>query len=160
MLLTPPVDCGSFFGKQLSSDLLAKLNPTAKKNGIFGCEFFALFGAFLLWGCGAMGAVVIYTDNNAVRDSMIACHSPNAIARKIFVATLGWECERQLTPWYTRIPTDSNLAGGPSRLKFDDVLRLGACSCEKNVVWCWDELVAFAAKWGEDQASTPSRVSK
>ena len=35
-----------------------------------------------------MDAVAIYTDNNAVRDSMISCHTANDVAKKILVALL------------------------------------------------------------------------
>ena len=54
-------------------------------------------------------AVVIYTDNNGVRDTLIACTTRNAVARKILTATLALESMLQLTPWYARVPTDSNL---------------------------------------------------
>ena len=55
-------------------------------------------------------AVVIYTDNNGVRDSLISCVSRNVAAKKILVATMALECTKQITPWYARVPTDSNLS--------------------------------------------------
>ena len=67
-----------------------------------------------------------YTDNNDVRDSLIAGHTTNVLARGILNATLGLEFEHQLTPWYARVPHDSNLADGPSRLDFGVCLQLGA----------------------------------
>ena len=36
---------------------------------IYECEFFALFCVFSWWGDDVNEAVVIYTDNNAVRDA-------------------------------------------------------------------------------------------
>ena len=64
-----------FFSQRLSEHMVKALNPTCKKNAIFECEFFALFCVFLLWGDEISGAVVIYTDNNVVRDVLIACHT-------------------------------------------------------------------------------------
>ena len=147
-----------FFGQRLSPELLKRLNPTSKKNATFECEFFAFFTAFLLWGSETMDAVVIYTDNNAVRDSMTSCHTANDVAKKILAATLGVECEQQLTPWYSRVPMDSNLADGPSRLKFDQ--RLGACISNVDLQKVWDKLEALAEKWGEEQAPALSQVQK
>lgn len=127
--------------------MIATLNPTAKKNAIFEGDFFALFCAFLAWGHEMSDAVVIYT-NDAVRDALIACHAANTLARKILVAALGLECEKQLAPWYARVTTDSNLADGPSRLQLERVLQL--------------ELLALAyyKKWGKTRPSKLSHVSK
>ena len=55
------------------------------------CEFFALFCAFLVWGRDLSGAVVTYTDNNAVRDALMAGHTANSLARKILIARLVWK---------------------------------------------------------------------
>ena len=142
-----------FFSNQLSSAMVQALNPLYKKNAIFECEFFALFCAFLLWGDDISGAVVMYTDNNAVRDVMIACHTNNELAKVILVATLGLECEKQLQPWYARIPTDSNMADGPSRMFVDRLIQLGATACNLDVNQCWDAMLAYAEKWGENQAT-------
>lgn len=59
--------------------------------------------------------MVIYIDNNAVRDFLIACYTKNDISRRILVATLIMEMKLQLFPWYARVPTDSNMADAPSR---------------------------------------------
>ena len=40
---------------------------------------------------------MIYIDNNAVRDALIAGHTANTLVRKILIATLGLESELQLT---------------------------------------------------------------
>ena len=59
-----------FFSHKLSDEMVRTLNPTNKKSAIFECEFFALFCAFWLWGDVIIDAVVIYTDNNGVRDAL------------------------------------------------------------------------------------------
>ena len=129
------VQCSSFQqGNQFFSShkgvwclmlMLSVFNPAGKQTAIFKCEFFALFCAFLLWGDRVTNAVVIYTDNNGVRDSLISCVSRNVTAKKILVATMALECTKQLTPWYARIPPDSNLSDGPSRLNCQKVLDHG-----------------------------------
>ena len=73
--------------------MIHALNLAGKKSAIYECEFFALFCVFLVWSKDVSSAVVLYTDNNDVRDALIAGHTTNALARKIVVATLGLECE-------------------------------------------------------------------
>ena len=81
-----------FFSKGVDLEFDSCFEPSWQKV----CEFFALFCA----GRDPSGAVVTYTDNNAVRDALIAGHTANSLARKILIATLGLESELQLTPWY------------------------------------------------------------
>ena len=71
--------------------LIHALNLAGKKSAIYECEFFALFCVFLVWSKDVSSAVFFYTDNNDVRDALIAGHATNALARKIVVATLGLE---------------------------------------------------------------------
>ena len=142
-----------FFPQRLSDVMLSVFNPAGKQTAIFKCEFFALFCAFLLWGDRVTNAVVIYTDNNGVRDSLISCASRNVTAKKILVATMALECTKQLTPWYARIPPDSNLSDGPSKLNCQKVLDMGAKECKLDPSASWDELVALYESWGEQQAT-------
>jgi len=109
VLFTPEGKPVQFFSQRLSEQMIADLNPGSRKTAIFECEFLALFCAMLIWG-SSVSAVVVYTDNNAVRDAMISCHTTNHVAKKILIATLSLESELQLAPWYARVPTDSNTA--------------------------------------------------
>ena len=120
VLFNPAGQKVSFISQRLGDEMLKRLNPSGKKTAIYESEFFALFCAFLIWLPRLPNSVVIYTDNNAVRDTLISCCSSGGIAKKILVATLALECEGQLTPWYARVPTDSNCADAPSRLVTDD----------------------------------------
>jgi hypothetical protein len=45
------------------------------------------------------------------------------------------------------------MADGPSRLKVEHLLSLGVYNCDLDVSRCWDAVLAFADKWGEEQAS-------
>ena len=91
------------------------MNPgNARKTIIYECEFLALFAAFWKWSEVIKGSLVIDTDNNAVRDTMIACSTKNKVAMMIMVANLALESKQSLWPWYGRVPTDSNFADAPS----------------------------------------------
>ena len=76
-----------FFSKGVDLEFDSCFEPSWQKV----CEFFALFCAFLVWGRDLSGAVVTYTDNNAVRDALIAGHTANSLARKILIARLVWK---------------------------------------------------------------------
>ena len=118
----------------------------------------ALYCAFLVWGHELSNAVAIFTDNNAVRDALISCCTSNAVARKLLIATLGLECEWQLTPWYSRVPADSNCADAPSRLTTKQLEAQEAVVTTLGVDFCRGEMLRLQDKWGEEQApaSIPS----
>ena len=137
-----------FFSQRLSEDMLKLLNPQCRKTAIFECEFFALACALLLWGDFIGGSAVLYTDNNAVRDALISCNTTNCVARKLLVASLALEYNKQICPWYARVPTDSNLSDGPSRLDPTKVIALGASLQEIDALDCWTQLSALAVTWG------------
>ena len=153
VLFTPAGKPTLFFSQKLSDKMVSVLNPSGKQTAMFECEFFALFCAFLLWGDRVTSAVVIYTDNNGVRDSLISCISRNVTAKKILAATMALECTKQLTPWYARIPTDSNLSDGPSRFNCQKVLDMGAEECKLDPFASWEQLVPLSESWGEQQAT-------
>ena len=151
----------AFFSEKLEDSILAVLNPDGtKKTIIFECEFLALFAAFWKWNAMITGALVIYTDNNAVRDAMISCNTKNSVARSILVATLILESERCLWPWYSRVPTDSNFADAPSRFSISKLLQLGAVRYCLDVGKCWEHVEATSKIWGEQQAATISQLPK
>ena len=121
-----------FFFHKLSDAMARNLNPSNKKSAIYECDFFVFFCSFWLWGDVITDAVVIYTDNNGVRDTLISCGTQNSIAKKILTATLVLESTKQITPWYARVPTDSNLSDGPSRCSCDKVGSTGAVRCDST----------------------------
>ena len=112
--------------------MVRNLKPSNKKSVIYECDYFALCCYFWLWGDVITDAVVIYTDNNGVRDALISCGTQNSIAKKILTATLVLESTKQITPWYARVPTDSNLSDGPSRCSCDKVGSTGAVRCDST----------------------------
>ena len=106
-----------FFSHKISDAVVKFLNlGLTKKTAIFECEFFAAFCAFWLWGPLVNSAIVLYTDNNGVRDTLISCVSRHAIARMMLIAVLALEAELQLIPWYARVPDRLKLVGRPIKI--------------------------------------------
>lgn len=142
----------AFSSHRLTGEVVILLNTLGKQFAIFECEFFALFCAFLLWENRITDAVVIYTDNNGVRDTLISCISKHVVARKILIATLALECTKHITPWYARVPTDSNMSDGPSRFRCEKLLALGTAQCSLDGAACW---TAFTALYENGENNRP-----
>ena len=68
--------------------------------------------------------VVIHTDNDAVRDPFIACHTSSQNSFPILDAILAAENEAKCNAWITRVPTESNISDDPSRLQIDPFAKL------------------------------------
>ena len=141
VLFNPDGQPVQFFSHRLSDAVVECLNPQSrKKSAIFECEFFAVFCAFLVWGSDISDAAVIYTDNNGVRDTLISCVTRNPVASVILTGTLALESLLQITPWYARVPTDSNYADAPSRFSIDKLLAMGATRYNVDGHDCWARL--------------------
>ena len=141
-----------FFSERLTPQILLDVNPSNKKTIIFECELFALLCSIMVGSNLMGGSTVFYTDNNAVRDCLISCSAGNVIARRMLVAVLALESTEQFTAWYARVPTDSNMADDPSRLKTDRMLQLGVLQDKLDVAELWERHLALATAWGEEQA--------
>ena len=73
-----------FFATSLKDNRVDEINKSQRKTVIFELELFAILCAVIGWkrfitNC----AVVVYTDNDAVRDCLIACNTSSSNARPI-----------------------------------------------------------------------------
>ena len=71
-------------------------------------------------------------------------------------STVALECENQLTPWYSCVPTDSNSADAPSRLVCKGLLAAGVEQTVVDVLECWQGMQLLSLKWGEEQSAAVS----
>ena len=87
------------------------MNKSQRKTIIFELELFAILCAVIggkqfITNC----AVVVYTDNDAVRDCLISCNTSSSNARPILDPYLKVEFQISFNAWMSRVPTDSNIA--------------------------------------------------
>ena len=67
-----------FFSGNLDKYHVALLNPKGSKTIIIEFEFFAVLIAYKAWAKEVAGSqLVVFIDNNAVRDSLISCDTSN-----------------------------------------------------------------------------------
>ena len=143
-----------FFSERMSEMLLQKVNVTGRKTIIFECEFWAILCAMYIWkrflsGCN----VVVYTDNDGVRDSLIACHCSSENAMPILDACIRMESSLGWNVWYNRVPTESNVADDPSRLETSE---LQQCGCFHDNLQCEDLwLLLIENRGGDSPAASP-----
>ena len=134
------------------------MNKSQRKTIIFELELFAILCAVIGWkqfitNC----AVVVYTDNDAVRDCLISCNTSSSNARPILDPYLKVEFQISFNAWMSRVPTDSNIADAPSRGDCESLRSLGASETEVNVEMVWNDVQEFQMRGGGNvqQRSSP-----
>ena len=68
---------------------------------------------------------MLFIDNDSARHALIKGYTPSGASARLVAAF--WETEATLASysWVDRVPSLSNIADGPSRLRFDEVVELG-----------------------------------
>ena len=131
-------------------------NVTSRKTAIFELESFAIFCPFEVSRNVLRGAqLVAYTDNDGVRDSLIACQTSSVNGEPILEACLKIEYELGVNLWMSRVHTDSNIADDPSRGHVEPLVSSGCCRQHVNVRLMWNALLDVSR--GEALASNAFR---
>ena len=97
-------NCVRFFSELVSTSLLEARNVSHKKTIIFELEFFAIWCALNVWAQYIESSpLVVFTDNDAVRDSLIGCRTNSDNASVILEACLRQEFSLALNLWVARV---------------------------------------------------------
>ena len=134
------------------------INKSQRKTVVFELELFAILCAVICWKQFVTNcAIVIYTDNDAVRDCLISCNTSSGNARPILDLYLKVEFEASFNAWMSSVPTDSNIADAPSRGDCQSLLSLGASKTEVNVDLVRNHVQEFQIRGGgnDQQRSSP-----
>ena len=134
-----------FFSQEICKELLDVINVTSRKTAIFELEFFAIFCSFQLWRNFLKGAqLVVYADNDGVRDSLISCQTSSVNGEPVLEACLKIEYECGMNLWMSRVPTDSSIADNLSRGHLEPLLSGGCCRQHVDVQLMWNALLDVA----------------
>jgi len=116
VLVGPFANKVAFFSISLDEDQMGILGADTKKTIIFEAELLAMVVAFSVWKevLSAM-SMICFVDNNSARDVAISGNGRNFTANLLIDFLLKLEMSSCTTPWYTRVPTPSNVADEPSR---------------------------------------------
>ena len=130
VLVNPLGQIEAFFSVSLTDDQMKLLGYGEKKTIIFEAELLAMVVAFAEWrDLIAARSLLCFIDNNSARDVAISGSGRNATANFLVESLLKLEMATSTTPWYSRVPTPSNIADGPSRGEILDLVAGGV----KNV---------------------------
>ena len=126
VLINPSGSIVSFFGGEVPAKLMSVL-LSKSKNPIYELEVLPVVVSAWLWGQQMQSSQVCwYLDNEAGRSAYIKGHGATMVAAEMVNDFTNVEMQRQLKSWFARVPSLSNLADSPSRLKDDFLLGLGA----------------------------------
>ena len=115
VLVNPLGEKVSFFALDLSEQQMNALGDDWKKTIIFRAELLAMVLAFSVRRSRIMStAFVCFMDNNSARDVAISGCGRNSVANSLIEFLLKLEMASNVTPWYARVPTPSNVADSPS----------------------------------------------
>ena len=105
---------------------MSSLGADSKKTIIFEAELLALVLAFAVWKTSLEAVPLIcFVDNNSARDVAISGAGRNSTARALVGFLLKLEMAVCAAPWYSRVPTPSNIADDPSRGDVSKMLQEG-----------------------------------
>ncbi len=111
-------------------------------------EILPVLVAMRLWAHHLQGKkIVCFIDNDSARGALVKGYSP-VKASAYLIQLIGIEeAKLSLFTWFSRLPSESNIADGPSRLAFDRVQRLGAVLDDFTVP---EDIVAGELGWVAD----------
>ena len=58
--------------------------------------------------------MVFYVDTDGVRDVLISCNTADPVGSEMLTTVLELEGAFQISSWFTRVPSKSNIADNPS----------------------------------------------
>eukprot|EP00435_Cladocopium_sp_Y103_P074784 s23_g51.t1 len=116
-----------FFGMHLPDFVTGVWAAGGRKNLVFEAEILPYALALECWAELMRDRhVIIFIDNDGARHGWISAMADSKHARLILHKGTLSESLLSVTPFFSRVPTASNLADGPSRLSFELCWRIGA----------------------------------
>ena len=70
--------------------------------------------------------VISFIDNDAARYSLINANSSSETVADLLMINCVLDSTHDLSCWYERVASDSNIADAPSRLDFEELIELGS----------------------------------
>ena len=123
----------SFFSERLPDSFMQALSENSE-NPIFELELLPVLASYMIWREWIRHSqIVIYIDNTGAKDVLQAATGGHGLGHLILCECLKDENLLGLKPWFSRVPSFSNLADAPSR---GDVHALLASGCSwMRVQW-------------------------
>ena len=116
-----------YFGHVVDSNLVATWGPPDKTQHIFEAEVLPYALALTVWGSTVKGCCIFaFIDNEAAKASWITGSATADAAQRILHNGTRLEADLDVWPFFSRVPTHSNMGDDPSRGRFEMLEKLGA----------------------------------
>ena len=119
-------DCVECFGFQVSQEQVDSWKTRLHQSQVIGqAELYPVLVAKKTWAAKLRNQRVIhFVDNEAARLGLVKAYSPVLPSLAIIMDCLRWDYDNGCESWFSRVPSKSNIADGPSRLDFSLVIDL------------------------------------
>ena len=146
VLFDPSDNALLFFGALVDMSIVAYWSGGGEKEMmIHQAELFPVFLSRTTWSSRLWRRRnLTFVDNDGARDCLIKGYSAVEPSGHILGAVGIAENRLESDSWYTRVPSEGNIADGPSRLEFDEIRALGGKECD----------IVFPSNWRVDRAPT------
>ena len=135
VLFLPDDNSITAFGSKIPEPVVNSWRGLGSKQVIHQAELLPVLIALLMWSSHLNGRrVFIFVDNEGAKSALINHSSSNFYSRKILRAVAEIVTDHNIFVWFGRVPSKSNIADGPSRLKFETVQKLNNASI-RQVDW-------------------------
>ena len=130
-----------FFGLVVPEWVCRERGRVGGEGQVIGqAELASILLAKRLWAARLEGArTIFFIDNNSAREGLIRGYSPIVASARIIAESWLEDSLAASFPWYDRVPGPSNVADGPSRLDFDEIVKMGGVQDEPSTAsgWAW-----------------------
>jgi len=115
-----------YFGAVVPEGISKSWKSSEMQTQVIGqAELFPALVARLTWGSALENRrVIFFIDNESARIALARAYSPVLPSLNLVMQCLWWDFEHRVHAWYARVPTDCNIADGPSRMDPEEVRRL------------------------------------
>ena len=134
----------SWFGLQVPMGMLEQFMTDGRETIIGELETLTVALSLLLWGeyvCSSQ--LMIYIDNEGAKFALIRGYSDAPAITSICVLTATALDKEMILPWYSRVPSSSNIADFPSRNTSHQMLSLELQTPEAEVMETLQESLKF-----------------
>ena len=147
VLVSPTGSVVCWFGIQLSLKSLSSLLGKDRQTVIGEMETLAVAVSLMLWGPSvASSKLLIYIDNEGSRFSLIKGYSTAPAITRICALASNALDSYCIMPWFSRVPSLSNLADLPSRDVGHKLLPISLESSHESVAEVVEECLQFVGK--------------
>ena len=147
VLVSPTGSVVCWFGIQLSLKSLSSLLGKDRQTVIGEMETLAVAVSLMLWGPSvASSKLLIYIDNEGSRFSLIKGYSTAPAITRICALASNALDSYCIMPWFSRVPSLSNLADLPSRDVGHKLLPISLKSSHESVAEVVEECLQFVGK--------------